>query len=112
MDKELKYTPYCGRCMKMLPSDVQECDCGGTRVPLTYREGKEHSRKFDLFTPFTLEGTKFDTKAQWDAHRQKIADIHCVSPADVVLQDNSLRDRERRYEDAQHERYKKLTRRP
>jgi len=110
MSEEVEYTPYCGRCMKVLPSDVQECDCGGTRVPLTRRGEKKHSRKFDLFTPFTLEGEKFDTKAQWDAHRQKIADIHCVSPSDVVLQDNSPRDRERRYEESQHARYEKLSR--
>lgn len=110
MDKEaLRHVPHCGNCHARVSADTLRCDCG-SRLILGVPD--KHSRKFDLFTPFTLEGTKFDTKAQWDAHRQKIADIHCVSPADVVLQDNSLRDRERRYEDAQHERYKKLTRRP
>jgi hypothetical protein len=101
----------CGSCgsvqEELFSGDPPKCSCGGERT-ITFQGWP--NRRYDNFTPVTLDGRRFESRAELDGYRKEVAENMCVPVDRVVVEDNSPQDRGRRADEAMQRHVDKIRR--
>jgi hypothetical protein len=92
-----------------------KCECGGTlhnrsirlteaakaRLQALDQVRVPASLRADGFVPFSYEGVHYGSREEWHQRRAVIASNLNVAPEQVVVNDNTRHERNRKYEEAQ-----------